>query len=601
MGDLLAVISERAGVTLRADLSVRDDRVVAFTPARPLCETLQDLAALFNDSWQKEQTPDGKIRYSLVRRLSAQHYEDDLEDRVRNRVLAQLEAQVAAANDTPAELAKRPATDPIRKNLENPVLHGRAATRLYALLSREQRNALFASGNLNIAYTTATPQQQQQLKEAFTEVTTTLKAIDEKQRAEFPDVHIVIDTPDILERHGLRFHLTHTNNAGLSALVVQVILGENTYMTMGSFGSDAQWLLPAHGNPYAHKSIPSESKNSEAKNSEAELSKTELSKAVLPKQEDLRKTLLIDSTANPNGTIQNRDQDKDQNRETKETREQSKTWIDRLSALSSATHAPVLADLYRSPAIVHALSAPAKAPETPIDTLDAFCLPTGYLWWVKDGTLLFRKRDWYAQRRYEVSDRWMREMQRRLRRQQGVPTYAELSQLLELTPKQIAGLNGALGNQLETEKTGDATKAVVDLDTQPGLTELLTLVQATMEPYASLPVSQSEADASRQRLSLRSPSQQQLLLASNFLNTMRQPTTPETVHDLSALIYCDPPASQLQNLRQKNLQVHLDWSIDPANAKGRIFNVMGKQWTVWLPLQIPGDRTANTKIELQAE
>src|SRR3954468_10684783 len=46
VGELLDQLSARTGVTLRVDKAIADDKVVLFCPARPLKETLYDLATL---------------------------------------------------------------------------------------------------------------------------------------------------------------------------------------------------------------------------------------------------------------------------------------------------------------------------------------------------------------------------------------------------------------------------------------------------------------------------------------------------------------------------------------------------------------------------
>ena len=585
VGDLLTQLAQKTGIVLKADMYVADDKVILFSPARPLRDTLRDMAALFNDAWQADPLPDGKTRYTLVRRLKARHYEDGLEQEVNARMMAQMDAQVKALGETPEQLAKRPATDPIRRNLEDPSAHGRQATRLYGQLSREQRRVLFANGAVSASFAGSTPQQQEMAREAFGEVVTTLKTLDEKQRAEFPNVHIVIDTPDILEQRGTRFRLTRTNNAGLSATVLQVILGQNTYMTMGTFDSGAQWLLPAHGNPYMRPSAFSEAPQGSFHASNPYALKASPLPASLPAPEAIRK-------ASGEGA-----------------------WVDRLSALAQAADIPILADYYRSPALVHDLTdtkeanvaesnAPEAAPPSPLSSLDALCRPSGYLWWTAGKTLLLRKRDWYAQRRYEVSDAWMRSMAGRLRRQKSVPTYADLSRLLDLTPAQIAGMNGALEG---------AGEGMVNLETQEGLHELLAWIQSLKEAWQSLPVGEPAQSDKKPPMPLAAQASQalpppltpqQVTLGSAFLNALRQPVTPDAIRGLSALAYCYTPdmLKAAQSPVPLNTQINLQWKIEEKgegkNEGSQVPNVFSQHWILWLPLQIPADRSDRTKIEL---
>ena len=58
VGDLLTLLAQKTGVTLKADLYVADDKVIVFNPARPLRDTLRDIAALFNDEWQVYAAPE---------------------------------------------------------------------------------------------------------------------------------------------------------------------------------------------------------------------------------------------------------------------------------------------------------------------------------------------------------------------------------------------------------------------------------------------------------------------------------------------------------------------------------------------------------------
>ena len=74
--------------------------------------------------------------------------------------------------------------------------------------------------------------------------------------------------------------------------------------------------------------------------------------------------------------------------------------------------------------------------------MDALCRHEGYLWWTRaDGTLLFRKRDWYEQRQYEVPDRWLSETAQRIKAQNNVPTLADFLRVRDLTARQILGMN----------------------------------------------------------------------------------------------------------------------------------------------------------------
>src|ERR1051326_5767605 len=52
VGELLAAISRKTGLALRADPAVADDKVIVFGPQRTLRAVLTDIGALYNDSWR---------------------------------------------------------------------------------------------------------------------------------------------------------------------------------------------------------------------------------------------------------------------------------------------------------------------------------------------------------------------------------------------------------------------------------------------------------------------------------------------------------------------------------------------------------------------
>ncbi len=69
------------------------------------------------------------------------------------------------------------------------------------------------------------------------------------------------------------------------------------------------------------------------------------------------------------------------------------SWPDTLRlGWRKKTGQPVVSDYYRSkPINVAAEGDEAISPQTPVGALDALCRPTGYLWWTRGRTLLFRK------------------------------------------------------------------------------------------------------------------------------------------------------------------------------------------------------------------
>ena len=317
---------------------------------------------------------------------------------------------------------------------------------------------------------------------------------------------------------------------------------------MGSFESRDQWLLPAHGNPY----LPTEKLN---------ISALPASKSVLEAAKNIR-------------------------------------WIDRLSALASTECMPIFSDCYRSPAQLHQLSSdavvrpgePALSPEAA--ALDALCQPSGLLWWRRGGTLLLRKRDWYTQRRYEVPDRWMRALQQRLQKQKSLPTYGDLCQLLDLTPKQISGLNAVLGSE-----GAEGEDALIDLDHQQGIQEMLHLIQAAYAAPLSLPMG-APVEIIQPGAGIDGGASPQLVpLLTSFLNTLRLAATPENLRDFSVSLYGYTPEmlKAAQSPPPRNLSIHIDWKL---GADDTILSYSEQHWTLWLPLQVPYDRSDKTRVEL---
>ena len=156
VGELLDRLSAKTGVSLRADKATADDKMVLFCPARPLKDTLNDLAALFHDGWRHIRTADGEDRYILSRTSRATEYEQALSRATYAHFIAKLDEQVKALSETPEQLAKRPEDDPIRKSLAS--TGDGAATVVYAALSPNQRAALFDRRVLNFSAAEIGPQ-----------------------------------------------------------------------------------------------------------------------------------------------------------------------------------------------------------------------------------------------------------------------------------------------------------------------------------------------------------------------------------------------------------------------------------------------------------
>ena len=378
VGELLALIAQKSGVSLRAVAPTSDDKIVCFSPSRPLRESLRDIAALLNDKWL-HSTEDGKDYYTLVRTARAKEAEDVLANTLMNRIRAQMDAQAQALHESAEELAKRPWDDPIRQRIGDP--QTRAATELYASLNPGQRDTLFQQTTLHLPLSAFSMPQQEGIRKQFEQHRASML----KSKAEHPDLLLYIEEPDKLTRGGVTFHIADYFGT------VQVTVGPGGGM-IASCTVASQWLLPAHGAPYTHKPVPAN--------------------VALP---DMK-------------VVQESGQEKD--------------WIARLRKLAETSKHPVFADYYRSKPVTRPYDPPTPekdAPPAPL-ALDTLCHPEGYLWWTQGKSLLFRKRDWYLQQQYEVPDTWLLALTRHLQAQKGVPTYGDVFNLLSLTIRQVVGL-----------------------------------------------------------------------------------------------------------------------------------------------------------------
>src|SRR5579871_3239864 len=162
--ELLALLSHKTGVAFTTQEDIGDEKVVLFSPARPLRDTLADLAALFNNQWIHVEKEGERPRYKLIRTGVARAYEDSFTGGPRQRMMMQLEEQVRALEETTEQLKRRPADDVIRATLLNP--ERRLATQFYALLPPDQKQQLFATGAmLPVPFSALTHEQQNALRD----------------------------------------------------------------------------------------------------------------------------------------------------------------------------------------------------------------------------------------------------------------------------------------------------------------------------------------------------------------------------------------------------------------------------------------------------
>jgi len=390
VGELLALLSVKCRVDLTADRAVADNKVVVFSPARPLRETLVDLAILFHDGWQHIKTAEGQDRYVLQQTRQSREYEQGLYRAANARSMAMLDEQVKALGETPEQLAKRPESDPIRKSLSDP--EKRTATQIYAALTPEQRDALFERRMLSFSSSAVSPQLLAPVTSLY-QLSLTMMS-----RIRRPGPGQPAERIEDYARNGVQFVL-HSSGGHVVPAVQVYGIGSMHASLFAEVDGRPRLLLPIHGNPYNRATIGN-----------------------------------FDALPEP-GKIQEA--------------QREMQFVDRLRKLAELTGAPVLSDLYRCHQVNETMDTEAAAqdkaaPARPeVAALDALCRPIGYLWWARaGGGLYLRKRDWYEQQLYEVPDRWLVEAVAQLKAEKNVATIADALHAKELTTKQVLGLNG---------------------------------------------------------------------------------------------------------------------------------------------------------------
>ena len=168
-------------------------------------------------------------------------------------------------------------------------------------------------------------------REAFGEVATTLKTLDEKQRAEFPNVHIVID---------------HAGRSGTTRNALSSDANKQCRIECTGAASDPgpehlhddghirQWRAMAaspHGDPYTRK-----------------VHVSTFGSGFLPYGQPFS---ALKTCRRPSRSPR---------RKPSARRTGEGAWIDRLGALSQTADIPIMADYYRSPALVHDLTDTGK-------------------------------------------------------------------------------------------------------------------------------------------------------------------------------------------------------------------------------------------------
>ena len=253
----------------------------------------------------------------------------------------------------------------------------------------------------------------------------------------------------------------------------------------------------------------------------------------------------------------------------------------------------VLADFYRcSPVNLVPKEAtepaPAASDRPEVPALDRFCWKEGYLWWTRPGgTLLFRKRDWFEQQRYEVPDRWLVEAVARMKAQKHVPKVADFLRARELTARQILGLNGM--------NVGDGfSYSEFETAGAPELAEFLGKELVNRSPAAGQPPIAERSLKSGRMLEKAYYNRDTAALASNrsfitFLNAQSSPIPVADIQFFQANIYCEDRGHGPGD-GWKDASVVVNWKVGP---------LLDKRMNVCLPFDVPNDRRDQVKIEVE--
>ena len=220
--------------------------------------------------------------------------------------------------------------------------------------------------------------------------------------------------------------------------------------------------------------------------------------------------------------------------------------------------------------------------------LDRLCWKVGYLWWTRsDGALLFRKRDWFEQQRYEVPDRWLVETVARMKAQKHIPKVADLLRARELTARQILGLNGMNTgdgfsySEFETVGAPELAEFLSkELVNHPAVQGQPPIVDRSLEPGRSFEKAYFSQDTAA--------------LASNesftaFLSAQSSPIPVTDIRYFQADIYTEDRGHGPGN-GWNGASVVVNWKVGP---------LQDKRQNICLPFEVPNDRRDQVKIEVE--
>jgi hypothetical protein len=554
LSDLMSWLSAKSGVSLSTARALGDEKVVVFTQARPLRQTLKDIASLFNFRWERRSPENQVPTYQLTSDRSVQRYDEELLQRVAEKMLSKLEAQVRGLRETPDELNRRDESDDIRKRLSTP--DTRLATEFYGLLGPDQKRKLFSIGRLRLPFRALPERHKQVLRQmAARSVRANLADLEPGALSVEDYVRHNIDR---LEATGALFKLVRYSPRNYTTV----------WLSLGSYGGavtceltdSGEWQFPPHGNPYPRDEM-GKRKEARQRNAESRPAKSEL---------PLIKDIL--SAANEDAAP------------------------DRLRALSRRSGQSVIGDYYRTKP--HAgRRYPASPPDADekVQALNDLANKDGSLWWSEGQTLFFRSRSWYERRLYEVPDSWLLSVSSKLKSQKGKPTYDDLQRLAELTPLQIQGLMSG------HRKSGDLMfKTEFDVYFQPGLHELLALLKPKPWPF------RKEAEIVSVRLS--GPEEERSTLTWGMMSAAQRAIVPAYLHSQDELIPDAPLDTFSVFIRTRNT-VEVAGNFASVGIICKMSGGVGNDtffdrhadYDLFLPLALPDDRRSKNSIEIPAK
>ncbi|HSV72436.1 MAG TPA: hypothetical protein VLH79_01605 [Chthonomonadales bacterium] len=399
---LLSEVSRRTGVALSAPGEIGSEKVIVHARERALSELLADLAELLGGEWSRSQAGG----YRLRRSAAASAREAAILRETADRLAAQVDRYIRALALTPAQLAALPEGDPVREYVSQP--RNRTGLTFYALLSRQQRNALWTRRRLSIPFAALSPGQRQAAATIFGDTIQQLQAAAALRSSPSASA-LPIPSMEDLDDGALTFRL---RRMGGQVLLILQIAGVG--IPLATMPAQAGWVVAPRGDPY------------EARPEEP--------------RPPLPAARLVERAAAGAGS-----------------------WAARLERLARETGLPVLSDAYRAPPVTDALGAgDRQAANRDAAALDALCRAPGVAWWKRGDALLFRRRDWPIQRAHEPPDDFLDRMAARLRPRNGMPSIDCILLLRELTQAQIAGMNGLI-SPLADEGLLDGLGDLLDL------------------------------------------------------------------------------------------------------------------------------------------